>query len=416
MNIWIFNHYAVPPDVPGITRHYDFSRELQKRGHRVTIFAAGFNHLTRRDERLQGGQCYRKETLNNVDFVWVKSTPYYKGNDWRRALNMLSYAFSVILPGIKLKPGPDIIIASSPHPFSGLAGYFLAKLKRAGFFFEVRDLWPETLVEIGGYDRNSLIVKFLKIIEKFLYRRAGKIIVLHPKASDYITGLGIRVDKITYIPNGISLEIMGNASSGPPEKIKTLISGLKTDRKVILGYTGAHGVVNTLNTALEAMRLLKQNGYSGVHLIMVGSGTEKPKLVEKAQEWHLDNVTFLEPVPKNNIPGLLKAMDAGIITTKKTGLYKYGTSINKLYDYMAAPMPVIWAADVAEDPVLAAECGITVPPEDPEALANAIMRLCNMDEDTLRQMAMRGYDYVMKYHSIPVLVEQLLGLIRAEVV
>src|SRR4030042_1823040 len=106
MNIWIVNHYATPPDSPGSTRHYDFAREFIKRGHKVTIFASSFNHRTRREERLQIKQNYRSENIDGVEFVWLRTSPYYGGNDWRRVVNMLSYSFRVVPRGLKLKESP----------------------------------------------------------------------------------------------------------------------------------------------------------------------------------------------------------------------------------------------------------------------------------------------------------------------
>ena len=235
MNIWILNHYATPPDTPGATRHFDFARELTKLGHRVSIFASSFFHGTRNEERLEGKQNYRRQNIDGVEFVWLRTTPYYGGNDWRRVINMLSYSFRVIPLGIRFGESPDVILASSPHPFAGLAGYVLAKLKRAGFIFEVRDLWPQTFVDIGGYSNRSLVVKLLRVLERFLYHRAKKIIVLLPNASEYITRLGIPDSKIVYIPNGISPELFSDTSAKLPQELDDIISGLKSEAKMLVG-------------------------------------------------------------------------------------------------------------------------------------------------------------------------------------
>ncbi len=406
----MLNHYATPPDTPGSTRHFDFARELTKRGHQVTIFASSFSHRTRKEERLEGKQNYRRENINGVEFVWIRTSPYYGGNDWRRVLNMLSYSFRVIPFGLRLKEKPDVILASSPHPFAGLVGWFLAKLKKARFILEIRDLWPQTFVEIGGYSSKSSVVRLLRALEKFLYHRAKKIIVLLPKASEYITGLGIPGNKIVYIPNGVSPELFSDTGAQLPQELDELISSFKSSGKILVGYTGAHGIANALDTIIEVAKLLEERGADKAHFLLVGDGPEKERLVGKAEE--LSNISFHKSIPKNAMPELLKAIDIAAACVRKSDLYKYGLSFNKLFDYMASARPIIWGANSINNPVAEANCGIIVPPEDAEEMAKAIMELCNLSDRERQEMGMRGYEYVMKYHSVPVLADSLLEAIE----
>ena len=173
MNIWIFNHYAITPDMAGGTRHYDFGKELVKRGHEVTIFASSFHYSQHRELKLTWGEKYKVERVEGVNFVWIKTFPYQK-NDWRRVLNMVSYAWKVYWIGRGIKKldqdinKPDIIIGSSVHLLAVLSAYWLSKHYRAKFIMEVRDLWPQTLVDIGKFKENNPIIKILRIIEKFL--------------------------------------------------------------------------------------------------------------------------------------------------------------------------------------------------------------------------------------------------------
>lgn len=378
----------------------------------MTIFVSGFSHRTRTQERLEGKQRYRRQNIDAVNFVWLRTSPYYGGNDWRRVVNMLSYSFRVIPLGIRFGESPDVILASSPHPFAGLAGWLLAKLKKARFTFEVRDLWPETFVEIGSYNNKSLIVKLLRVLEKFLYHRARKIIVLLPKASEYITGLGIPGDKIVYIPNGVSPEMFSDASAKLPGELDEIISDLKSKGKLLVGYTGAHGIANALDTIIEAAEVLQDQGTEKVHFLLVGDGQEKQGLAEKARGLRLSNISFFDSIPKYAVPALLSSIDIAMRAGRKSGLGKYGISPNKVFDYMAGARPVIWTTNSANNPVAEAHCGISVPPEEPGKLAKAIMKLCDLSDRERQEMGMRGHEYVMKYHSVPVLVNTLLEAIQ----
>jgi glycosyltransferase involved in cell wall biosynthesis len=413
VNIWIVNHYATPPDTPGSTRHYDFARELIKHGHQVTIIASGFNHRTRKEERLTGKQKFRREDIGGIEFIWIKTLPYYKGNDWRRATNMLSYTFLVIPLGLKLKNKPDVVLASSPHPFAGLAGYTFAKIRRARLIFEVRDLWPQTLVKIGGYSSKHPIVVLLGALEKFLYRRASSIVVLHPKALNYINELGIPVEKITYIPNGVSVGFFSDTGVALPEELSRTISSLKSQGKLLVIYAGAFGIANALDTILETARLLQKRETDKIHFLLVGEGPEKPRLTEMAQGWELSNLTFFNPVPKTAIPGFLISGDIAVLAYRNSDLYtKYGMSTNKLWEYMMCARPVVWAINTTVNPVEESKCGLTVPAGDSEEMTKAIIKLAGLSSKERQAMRLRGQKYIIKNHSVTLLAERLLEVLR----
>jgi len=412
VNIWLLDHYATPPDTAGSTRHFEFAREFMKQGHQVSILASGFSHRTRREERLERNEACRRENIDGVEFIWIKTSPYYGGNDWRRVINMLSYSFRVVPLGIRLKKGPDVILASSPHPFAGLSGFILAKLKKARFIFEVMDLWPQVLVDIGGYSKRNPIVQLLRILERFLYQRAKKIVVLMPNASEYITRLGIPDDKIVYIPLGANPELFSGTGVKMPQELDEIISSLKSKGKLLVGYTGAHGIHDALDTLIESAKLLQDEGADKVHFLLVGDGPEKERLVRKVESLELNNISFHKSIPKNAMRKLLKAIDIAVISRRKTGLYKYGVSSFKIWDYMICAKPVVWGIDSANNPVVEANCGISVAPENPDEMAKAIMELCDLSDKARQDMGKRGYEYGMKYHAVPVLASKLLKVLE----
>jgi hypothetical protein len=193
MKIWTLNHYAGTANSPS-TRHYDLNKILARRGHDVTIFASGFSHYTFREERLEPGEDWKQEIHDAVKFIWIRTVPY-SANDSRRARNMLSFAWRSVMVGRKL-PKPDVIIGSSVHPFAVLAGYVLSQLKGAKFVFEVRDLWPQHLIDTGALSEKHPLALAFRWMEKFLYRKADLIITLLPHAHEYMTARGIPRDKI----------------------------------------------------------------------------------------------------------------------------------------------------------------------------------------------------------------------------
>jgi len=398
-NIWILNHYAVSPDMAGGTRHYDLGKELVRRGHKVTIFASGFKHSTKKYVKLHSGERFKIEDYNRVRFVWLNTIPYY-GNNWRRILNMISYGVRVlnVCRGVEK---PDVIICSSVHPFAVVAAWWLAKRYKARFIFEVRDLWPQTVVEMGAIKVTGIPARLLYIWEKFMYKRADKIIVLLPNAKEYIEKYGIDSQKIIWIPNGVDLELFDKPEHiDPSSEIAKVFRKQKNRFKVV--YAGAHGPVNVLETVIDAACLLAKKS-ANIHFFLIGDGSEKKKLIKKAQEKSVDNITFLDPVPKSQIPAILQQSDLLMFCLRDLDIYKYGISLNKMYDYFASGKPIIMSGDAINGVIHEAGAGITVEPENPEALAQGILKIEKMTLAEREKLGANGRTYVEKYHNTKVL-------------
>jgi len=296
-NIWILNHYAITPDMAGGTRHYDLGRELVKRGHKITIFASGFRSNSKKYIKAKTKEVFNVENCDGVYFVWLNTIPYYR-NNWRRILNMISYGIKILRIAKKFEK-PDVIIGSSVHPFAVLAAWWLARRYKTRFIFEVRDLWPQTPIDMGVIKPNGIIAKLMYAWEKFMYKKAEKIIVLLPNAKDYIENLGIDPQKIVWIPNGVNLEQFNkpeyfNSSS----EIAEVFRKYKDKFKVV--YAGAHGPANGLEIVIDAASLLFKKS-ANIQFFLIGDGIEKKRLIKKAQEKNICNVTFLNPVPKSQV-------------------------------------------------------------------------------------------------------------------
>ena len=380
MNVWLINQYAIPPKQAGITRHYMLARELQAQGHHVTIIASSFDHLTRQETRLKPGEAFLHQIMEGVPFLWLR-TPPYPGNSMARIWNMICFAWKAwTSKGVAQLERPDVVIGSSPHLFSALAARWLAWRHGAPFVLEVRDLWPQSMIDLGKVHPRHPIVKGLGLIERHLYRAAAQIVTLLPGAASHLIEKGANPDRITWIPNGVDTERLP-----PPTPAAS-----NRDTFTVL-YAGSHGLANGMDSLLDTAAKLGQQGWAEkVQFVFVGDGPEKPRLMQRAETEGLRNVRFEAPVPKDQIFRVLAQADAFIVTTRNTGLYRSGISFNKIFDYLAAGRPIVFGTSAANNPIQDADAGISVLAEDPEAMAQAVIRLVELPRrDGLKRAQVR---------------------------
>jgi glycosyltransferase involved in cell wall biosynthesis len=271
----------------------------------------------------------------------------------------------------------------------------LARRFGVPFIFEVRDLWPQTLVDLGRLNEKSLITWMLRRLELWLYRKANKIVVLLPYASDYIVPLGISPDKISWIPNGVELENSREPDEPRPGELFTFM------------YFGAHGTANGLDILLRALHEIEKDmSLSGVRLRLVGDGPQKGSLLELARSLKLSSVSFEAPVPKESIPDLAAEADAFVFTLVDAPVFKYGISSNKLFDFMAAARPIVFCCEAANNPVAEAGAGVTVAPGDDRALAAAMVSIFRAPLQDRVVLGRKGREYVSSRHDYRVLAKK----------
>lgn len=395
--VWILNHYAQEPGHPGGTRHFSLASALREHDWNATIIAASVEHNTGR-QRLRDGEDFRLESFGDVPFLWLRASKH-TGNGAGRIRNMLGYTFRALdrtLTGPL--PRPDLVIGSSVHPFAAIAGARLARRHRVPFYFEVRDLWPQTLIDLGRIGERSVTARVMRIIERWLFRRADRIITLLPMIGEYTAPLGVPDEKLLWIPNGIDLTQLPPAEPIPEGD----------NRPFTFMYFGAHGEANGLDNVLRAVALIEQRDKAaGVKFRLIGDGPLKPGLQSLARELQLSTVTFEDAVPKREIPKLAAQSDAFVFNLVDAPVFKYGISSNKLFDFMAAARPVVFACKAANNPVDDAGAGITVTPGQPEQLADALESVMRIDPAERRRMGEAGRDYVIANHGFDRLAARL---------
>lgn len=401
--VWILNHYAQEPSGGGGTRHFHLAQHLGRNGWAATIIAASVDSVSGA-QRLLKDENVRLEKIDNVPFLWVR-TPVYSGNGGGRMFNMLAYLFRCLLKKTTQSlPRPDVVIGSSVHPFAALAGMLLARRFKVPFIFEVRDLWPQTLIDMGRLPEKSLITWLLRKLEILLYKESSRVITLLPFASEYIVPLGVSLDRIVWIPNGVDLSLFPGKEMPHQQNSK----------EFTLMYFGAHGQANGLENLLMALRIVEDKKIDvKITLRLIGEGPSKASLVSLAQELNLESVIFEPSVAKFQIPVVAAQADAFVIVVRDLpNLYKYGISMNKLFDYLAAERPIIIASAAANNPVEDAGCGFTVRPDNAPELANAIVEMVRLPIAERAQLAHAGREYVEKNHSFEKLASRLTTVLN----
>ncbi len=403
MNILTINHYAGSPRHGMEYRPFYLAREWKRSNHWPCIVAASVSHMRRVSPRVRGTARY--EQIDGISYLWVK-TPRYQKNDWRRAANMFAFVFRLMtntqrLAGLR----PDVVIASSTYPLDNLPAFLIAKKSRAKLIYEVHDLWPLSLIELGGMSQAHPFILLMQWAEDFACKNADLVVSLLPNADRHLVKRGMAPSKFRHIPNGIACDEWESASERLPQMHERALNGLHAQGEFVLGYAGAHGIANGLNTLVEAASLLES---SQVTMVLVGQGPEKEKIQYLARQKGLTNMVFLPPVAKSCIPQLLSRMDALYIGLKKSPLFRFGISPNKLMDYMMAAKPVIGAIEASNDMVSLAHCGISVPAESPSAVAEAIRELMCLDEPQRIEMGLRGKRYLRAGNDYKVLAAKFI--------
>lgn len=384
--LWMINQYAAAPDMAGGQRHFELARLLNDHGWKTTIFATSFGYTLSGFAR---GVSLLKpvisEDIDGVTFRWLYSLPY-SSNNWKRYANMASFA-AVFVGAGAFGRRPSVVLGSSPHLIAALAGWLIAKRHRVPFVLEVRDLWPQSLVELGL--DNRAIIGALEVIERFLYRRATLIVALTEGIEAGIKAKGANDKTLVLVPN----------SSLRPRPIDAYSRLAMRERlgwagKTVAIWIGAHGPANGLDVIVDAARLLKHR--VGLIFVLVGGGPDKPCLVKLARD--LENVHFLDPVPKVEVDDYLRAADIGLLVHRDTAAVK-GARPNKLFDYMAAGLPIIINMDgEARRLTEEAGAGVYVSSENAEALASAVDAML-ASSDLRVTLGLSGFRHVAKAHS-----------------
>ena len=409
-NIWILHHYAIPNQIGVGERPYRFAKYLTKKGYKVKVFAASTIHNSG-ENLITDSRKYLYKEFDNVPFIFIK-TCNYKGNGTRRVKNMLDYAIGLMSVSKRFdSEKPDIIIASSVHPLTWIAGYKLSRRYNAKFIAETRDLWPETLVAMGKIKRKSITARILYSLEKFIYKKADKLIFTFPGGKDYVENIGLNSSKVVYINNGVDLEEFNK------NKIKYNYKDTDLDDNNIFKiiYTGSLGKANALYRVIEVAKIIMEKNINDVKFYIFGDGPDKEKLENYVVKNGIKNVIFKGKVEKIYIPNILSKGNINLFSLEYLpNLFKYGLSPNKMFDYFASGKPTLSNIECGYDILKKYNCGITVKGGSVEALVEGILKFYNMPQkeygtyckNALR--AARDFDYKILSDRLEKVILELL--------
>jgi len=403
MNIWLINHYAVPPKYYPLARQTYFAKYLMALGHTVTIFAASTVHNSDKN-LIAGKERWREETVDGVRYVYIKCLDY-QGNGLRRIYNMCEFAWK--LAGVCKKfPRPDAVVATSMPPMSCAAGVRLARKYHCRAVAEIADLWPEGIVAYGVAGPRNPAVLALRRLEKWIYKKADAVVFTMEGAYDYILERGWEKDvprsKVFFINNGVDLDgfrynrdhfRVEDPDLDDPDTIKVV-------------YTGSIRLVNNMGALVDAAKRVTD---PRIRFLIWGDGDELPALRQRVRDEGIRNVAFKGRVEKKYVPSIVCRADYTYINGADNGIFRFGISPNKLFDYFAAGKPVIMCMRVKYNPAERFSCGLIC--QTPEELPALLENLPARAGEGYNAMC-RGAEEAAKEYDFKRLTGKLLDVIE----
>ncbi|KAI5914817.1 glycosyltransferase family 4 protein [Thauera sp. 2A1] len=408
--IWYVHPYAGGPGVGRYNRPYELAHAWQAEGVNALVITAAFHHLLDEPGRHRGAL-----DVEGVPYEFLP-TPAYDGNGIGRLVNMTAFTAALPIHARRLARRygrPDMVVASSPHPYTFLTSHRLARRFGARSVFEVRDLWPLSLVELAGVRPTHPLVRVTDRLERHAYGRADAVVSLLPQTLPYMAERGLEASRWYYIPNGVDTHAprIDAIDSEPVKQAQRW----RADGRLVVVYAGAMGAPNYVQSLVESVTLLRQRGDDRIAVIIVGRGEQSAAIRQEIVEQGLsDRIALFDQIPKRNIPALLDACQVGYLSLRPEPLFRFGVSPNKLFDYMLARLPVLFAIEAGNDPVAECNAGISVSPGDIPGIADALAAFADLPEQARTEMGQRGLEYVMRQHSYDALAARYLEILDTQ--
>ena len=361
-----------PPEVNApASRTFEHCREWVKAGCRVTVVTCAPNFPNGRVYEGYENRLFQEEVMDGIRVVRVWS--YIAANEGfaKRIMDYVSFMASTVAMSPRLGT-PDVIVATSPQFFSACAAFLISRIKSRPYVFELRDIWPESIKAVGAM-KDSMMIRALEKVEMFLYHKAAHIVSVTHSFKQALELRGVAGQKISVITNGVDL-----GRFKPMEKDPALVARYGLGGKFVAGYIGTHGMAHSLESVLEAADLIRhQDGGDLFRFILLGNGARKEALMRQARDMGLNNVVFIDSVPKAEVVRYWSLLDVSIIHLRKTPLF---TTVipSKLFECMGMGIPVLHGVMGESAKIVEKEgCGILFEPENSDALCRKLQLLKN---------------------------------------
>jgi glycosyltransferase involved in cell wall biosynthesis len=399
MHILFLSHYFPPEVNAPASRTSEHCRQWVADGDDVTVVTCVPNHPHGKIYPGFRNRLYQKSIWHGVELVRVLT--YITPNEGfaKRTANYVLYMVAATIASLFVRR-LDVVVSTSPQFFNGLAGYLVAAMRRVPWILEIRDLWPESILELGAI-KNRWLISALQAMARFAYRNADHIVVVTDAFRQHLLDMGIDDGKITVIKNGVDLTLF---KAG--ERDAAFLASIGMANRFIASYIGTHGMAHGLETVLEAANILRDD--PGIGFLMVGDGADKQRLLARRDELGLKNVVMLDQQGREAMPGIWAATDASLIVLRDKPVF---TTVipSKMFETMAMATPIVLGVGGESRQIVErAGAGLCIPPEDAQALADAILSL-SRNPALAASLGASGQQFVTQHHDRVVLARRLAG-------
>jgi hypothetical protein len=398
-NIWIINCYDQPDGQS--RRVFDFAKYFVINNCNVTAFTNNYCHFQHKNKKnILWYKLWYIEDWEGVKVVWLKSIPY-KTNGIFRFINAIFNTFLTFIYAIvNFKSACDFLITPSVPIQSAYIGLFISSFKKAKHIYEIRDLWPIVLVEMGAIQKKSFVYFLFRFMEKKIYKKTHYIISTIDNVNDHIKKSGGNINNISIIPNGIDFKLFENFEYTTPSNTKFIC-------KYFGGFSNDHDV----ELIIKAADIILKNGHNDIVFEVFGEGQNWNFCETLAIKLGVLNKNFYlnKPIPKKELLKYQSNADILIVAIKDLKSYKYGINLNKLLYYYLSSKPILISSGLDFNPVTLADCGLSVKP-DPHQFANAVVEMKNWNNEERANKGKNGFNYGQKYLDINHLVSDYLNI------
>ena len=399
--LFLTDNFAPETNAPA-SRTHEHTKRWAAAGHRVTVVTTAPNFPAGKIFEGYRNRVWQREWIDGVEVIRLWT--YISANEGflRRTLDYVSFMVSAIL-ATPFLPRPDVIVSTSPQFFTPCAAYVVSRLKRRPWVFELRDLWPDSIVAVGAMNETTLI-RALRKLEYFLYRKATRIVSVTQSFREILSKNGIDPGKIEVVPNGADLE-----AYRPGERSEMLAEKFGCKGKFVAAYVGTIGLAHGLGTLLDAAEQLRER--DDIAFVLVGAGAEEKALMAEAGRRGLDNVHFAGSVSKAEVREYWRFCDVALVLLRDSPLFRHVLP-SKMFEAMSTERPIILGVKGESEAVLKeANAGIAIPPEDSRALAAAILQLAT-DREQRIAMGKTGREFVTSRYNRDVLANRMLAVLE----